>query len=576
MSTYWERRAARDMYERMETAEEAAERIRKLYVEASKYLSEEALKIFEKFVREQMLTEREARALLNIVQNPRSFKGILARISLNLTAERREKLKSWLESADFRIDKLANVQAQIDEILSVLYDKTKGEMDGAFSDIIKDTWLHTNFNLQKRVGVGLKTPTLSKEDVEKLLSVQWNGKNYSERLWGNTEELSEALKEELSLGFLTGKTEHEMAQAIEARFGKGYNAARRLVRTEACYLSNQIQLETYKRTGVTKYIYVAVLDLRTSEICRELDGKTFNVEAAEPGVNFPPMHPWCRSTTIAWLPDRIRATMKRRAYDPATGRTMTIPANMTYKEWYEKYVEGAEPSVTKEYADRNLTREQYERYVNRGVFDGTYEDFIKMKSDKEAWAKYKDKYKEAGKVPPKKSTSTNIGNAQNVIASMPKAETESKVAIDVTNEYIENANPAPGEITFEEGKRNPRGIEDDIHVGNWLKNTFGGDVVLLAEKDIGDNPDFNWNGKLWDLKTPTSIKYDTIKKRLRKGLEQINENPGGIVFDTSKNGLTDEDAQRMVDTFMRDYSGYSLDIMLINGDRLISVKRNKK
>ena len=42
-----------------------------------------------------------------------------------------------------------------------------------------------------------------------------------------------------------------------------------------------------------------MLDSRTSKICNELDGKRFKVKDRQAGTNYPPMHPFCRSTTIA-------------------------------------------------------------------------------------------------------------------------------------------------------------------------------------------------------------------------------------------------------------------------------------
>lgn len=38
----------------------------------------------------------------------------------------------------------------------------------------------------------------------------------------------------------------------------------------------------------------------------------------------------------------------RWARDPVTGKSMTVPADMTYAQWYEKYVEKRDPGLTEE------------------------------------------------------------------------------------------------------------------------------------------------------------------------------------------------------------------------------------
>ena len=40
--------------------------------------------------------------------------------------------------------------------------------------------------------------------------------------------------------------------------------------------------------------------------------------------------------------------MKRRARDPVTGKTNTVPADMTYQQWYEKNVKGNADAEAKE------------------------------------------------------------------------------------------------------------------------------------------------------------------------------------------------------------------------------------
>ncbi len=114
----------------------------------------------------------------------------------------------------------------------------------------------------------------------------------------------------------------------------------RLVRTEVNYFSNQGTLEGLKAAGFTKYRFIATLDLRTSEICRKLDLKVFNIDDAEIGVNLPPLHPFCRSVIVPAYENENRAVRTRWARNPITGKGTKVPADMSYDEWYKKYVLG--------------------------------------------------------------------------------------------------------------------------------------------------------------------------------------------------------------------------------------------
>ena len=80
---------------------------------------------------------------------------------------------------------------------------------------------------------------------------------------------------------------------------------------------------------------MATLDKRTSEICQSMDHKVFKVKNRQPGVNCPPMHPFCRSTTIAYLNDETISNMERLATDDETGEKNIIPADLTYKDWFD-------------------------------------------------------------------------------------------------------------------------------------------------------------------------------------------------------------------------------------------------
>ena len=132
-----------------------------------------------------------------------------------------------------------------------------------------------------------------------------------------------------------------MAARIRDRMGVAYSAAKRLVRTETAYIYEQATKDAYEECGVEWYEFLATLDGRTSEACRELDGKHFKVKDAMPGKNYPPMHPNCRSTTVVWFPgeEEKKRTTSRIAKDGA-GKYYEVPADMTYKQWAKKHSDG--------------------------------------------------------------------------------------------------------------------------------------------------------------------------------------------------------------------------------------------
>ena len=112
------------------------------------------------------------------------------------------------------------------------------------------------------------------------------------------------------------------------------NRGRSLARTEINHLCNQANLDVYKACGIEKYQFLATLDMRTSEICRGMDGFIGNVTQAKVNVNYPPMHVNCRSTTIPYFEDDD--TLDRIAKDE-DGNNIKVPRRMTQEEWIKKY-----------------------------------------------------------------------------------------------------------------------------------------------------------------------------------------------------------------------------------------------
>ena len=185
------------------------------------------------------------------------------------------------------------------------------------------------------------------------------------------------------------------------QFASGANNARRLVRTESCHIANEMDMKAYKKSGIDTYVFVATLDLKTSAICSSLDGKRFKVKDQQPGVNAPPMHPWCRSTTICDISDEELSHMKRRSKNPVIGKSELVPANMTYEEWHKKYIDGNKDAELKEKMIRNKAKDkrQFDKYIYelKNYIPDNLEDFQKIKyTDKYEYGVIKAQYKAMG------------------------------------------------------------------------------------------------------------------------------------------------------------------------------------
>ena len=287
---------------------------------------------------------------MNTLRDRTSIEELRQRLQSSSQKQEIADLLAELEAPAYqaRIQRLQELQTQIDLVMQQVYKQEQAITTAHYIQLAEEAYNRSIFDIQQRTGFGFSFSHIDQKQVDKVLKSKWSGMNYSERVWRNTRAVAQEVKEALLVNLITGRTERETAEMLTKKFAGGSSKARRLIRTESCYLSNQLEMESYKECGIDKYQYLATLDLRTSEICRELDGKVFLVKDQQPGKNCPPMHPWCRSTTIAIIGEKMLEGMKRRARDPVTGKTYLVPASMNYREWYAKYVKSDGKTVAKE------------------------------------------------------------------------------------------------------------------------------------------------------------------------------------------------------------------------------------
>ena len=328
----------------MDKAEKQADQFDKVYQEAKTYLDKEINKIFDKFQRDYGLSQVDARQVLKNMKDKKNLNELRKVLEARPNDPNIQRLLADLDSPaySFRMKRLERLSDDLDRMRESIYHSEKTGSDAFYSDLMKDSYYKATFDLQQQTGLAYGFSGLPESEIKHLQSFSWvgDGSTYSTKIWKNTGKLTSSLKDELLISLMTGRGTRETAQAIAERFNVGQNDARRLVRTESAFFHNQMELLSYEEADIEKYIFVAVLDKRTSRICQEHDNQVYDRDKAVPGVNCPPMHPWCRSTTVGYDEDADYSKLKRRARNPETGKTELVPADMTYKEWYSKYVDG--------------------------------------------------------------------------------------------------------------------------------------------------------------------------------------------------------------------------------------------
>lgn len=338
---YWERRARQRMADYHRRGDDVILQIALAYDKGRRDIEDAIERIFGKFMRDGALDPNEAVKLLNEPISRKEWERIRDQYRKVKDPKVRRRLLNYLNAPAYRarITRLQALQADIYIQSKIIADVEIGQSSQFYMDTLNQAYYRTMFDIQKGVGYGFVFASMPSRTVQEILRRPWSGSHFSTRVWHNTDELARHVTEIVTAGMKSGVSTRKMRDELAERMNVGKHVANRLIRTETTYVANAAEQESYKEAGIEKYIFVATLDLRTSEICRNMDLKVFNVADAEPGKNLPPMHPYCRSTTIAYFSQRSLDRIQRRARDPITGETYLVPAGMNYKKWYNEFVE---------------------------------------------------------------------------------------------------------------------------------------------------------------------------------------------------------------------------------------------
>ena len=226
-------------------------------------MTNKAKDIFEKYMTKHRLvrTGQQAWNLLNIMQDKSSLEELRNALKNKDSDKTKQELLRELEAPAYRarMERLQDLLQQIDTVMQNVYHQEQLFDTSFFQNLCEEVYYRSIYNIQRQTGLGFSFSNISQKQIDQVLSMNWSGKHYSQRIWKNTQDLSETLKQELLVSLLTGRTDRETSEVIMNRFGTGAMQARRLVRTESCFLSGELTARSYEECGIEKYRYLATL-----------------------------------------------------------------------------------------------------------------------------------------------------------------------------------------------------------------------------------------------------------------------------------------------------------------------------
>ena len=334
---YWESRMTNSILESERSVLDYEKKLLEAYDYAYIQIKKEIESFFERYAKDGKLSYAEVRRRLDAAEK-KDFQSLLKEwYKLAQKNGMTSEYKQHLQELGKRvyITRLESLEASIRYEIEKLKTNQYQWMTDLISINYENGYYSAYYIVAQGLEVGVNFATVDKRGIEKAVKERWDGRNYSDSVWNDKDKLIKTISTILPRSFSMGINSRDLGDLIAKEMGASKNRGRTLARTEINHICNQATLDTYKMCGVEEYEFLATLDMRTSEICRGMDGTLHKVSQAQVGVNYPPMHPNCRSTTIPHFKDD---DVEDRVARDESGKTIKVPRRMSQEEWIREYV----------------------------------------------------------------------------------------------------------------------------------------------------------------------------------------------------------------------------------------------
>ena len=298
--SYWQDRANEIIDEESKSDYEIAKEIQRIVDEMNADIENEINRFYVRYAINEGISFIEAKKKIDAVDVQQFSQKAKQYVENKDFSEKANKeLKAYNTKMYVSREKL--LQAQLGLIVTYAY----AQIEQSMYNYMESAYYRA---LKQQAGILGETLQVSINDVKTIIFTPFENHKWSTRLWSDMETVRRHVQKTTRHVLLRGRHPYEFIKDMRKDTGATTYNMKRLLLTETA----RVQTEASKRHMLdqngedAEYEFVAKMDSKTTKTCKSLNGKTFKVKDMVPGVNAPPMHPFCRSAVVPHVDESWR------------------------------------------------------------------------------------------------------------------------------------------------------------------------------------------------------------------------------------------------------------------------------
>lgn len=288
---YWRKRAKENMQQEQKHDDEVFDKVKEITSDMLREIDKEISNFYVKYAKDEGIPLAEAKKKIDETD----IKDLESRVKKYVAnKDKSEKANKLLRQFNTKL-KISREQMLKQQIRAIMINGT-GIIEEEFYKYFENA---VQREIKRQSGVIGESLQLKPSYVRAIVNADFKGKKWSDRLWDNNGKIQKRVEDVVSQVMLRGRHPNEFVSKLAKDFNVSMYEAKRLLQSETARVQSEAQKLHYQQTmKPDAYVeYIAKIDKKTSLLCKGMDGKLIKVKDLKPGVNMPPLHGFCRSTT---------------------------------------------------------------------------------------------------------------------------------------------------------------------------------------------------------------------------------------------------------------------------------------